>query len=89
MAEAFFEGLVPIGSFGGIVLVWWGYLSFARWVYRSSEADGAPPPSKQGTFRFLLAIGLVVALLSTYVLFFRGGVKAMFELEPGEEIYHG
>jgi hypothetical protein len=80
--------IMSLTSFGGIILVWWGFLSFAQWALKSSgDANNLSSPVS-GSAKIVVGLGLIVALLSSYVLLVRGGAKTMFEMEPGEELYH-
>jgi hypothetical protein len=83
-----FNWALSVTSFWGIVLLWWGFMSFARWLYEASRRSDGSDPSDSGTFKSLVALAAVVALLSSYVLLVRGGAKSLFEMEPGEELYH-
>ncbi len=83
-----FSWILSLASFAGIILVWWGCLGFAQWVHKSFRSNDDPASPISGSAKFLIGLGVIAALLSSYVLLVRGGAKSMFEMEPQEELYH-
>lgn len=80
--------VLSLASFAGVILVWWGCLSFAQWVHKSYRSNDNPTLPMSGSAKFLITLGVISALLSSYVLLVRGGAKSMFEMEAGEEVFH-
>ena len=82
-----FSWIVSLASFAGIILVWWGWMGFSQWIYKSFRSNDDPASPISGSAKFLIGLGVIVALLSSYVLLVHGGAKNMFEMEPEEELY--
>lgn len=84
------NAIISMGSLAGLGLVWLGYVVAVRMTLRNF---GDASPREDGGFNWLqkvlLALGLVTAIISSYVLLARGGAVETIQGGGDEFDYAG